>query len=237
MTEPASGGATGGQMWMTGTYDPELNLMFVGTGNPTPVLNGAGAARRQPVDLLDRRAQSRHRQARVGVSGVAARHARLGRRRGARAGGRHVQRRAAEDAAAGVEKRLLLRAGSHHRQEPADHALRHRQLGERDRQGRQARSRTRRRSRRAMGGWWRRTKPAQRTTDRQASIRRPACCSSARRMRTGSTSSSPITARTAGQAPTTASGEERHCAPSTIQTGKVRWSHDLGDGAAGAAAS
>jgi alcohol dehydrogenase (cytochrome c) len=35
-----SGGATGGQMWMTGTYDPELNLMYVGTGNPTPVLNG-----------------------------------------------------------------------------------------------------------------------------------------------------------------------------------------------------
>ena len=38
--EPASGGATGGQMWTTGTYDPELNLLFVGTGNPTPVLNG-----------------------------------------------------------------------------------------------------------------------------------------------------------------------------------------------------
>jgi alcohol dehydrogenase (cytochrome c) len=35
-----AGGATGGQMWMTGTYDPELNLLFVGTGNPTPVLNG-----------------------------------------------------------------------------------------------------------------------------------------------------------------------------------------------------
>jgi len=28
-------------MWNTGTYDPDLNLMFVGTGNPTPVLNGA----------------------------------------------------------------------------------------------------------------------------------------------------------------------------------------------------
>jgi alcohol dehydrogenase (cytochrome c) len=27
-------------MWMTGTYDPELNLLYVGTGNPTPVLNG-----------------------------------------------------------------------------------------------------------------------------------------------------------------------------------------------------
>jgi len=35
-----SGGSTGGQMWITGTYDPSLNLVFVGTGNPTPVLNG-----------------------------------------------------------------------------------------------------------------------------------------------------------------------------------------------------
>lgn len=40
-TKPDSGGASGGQMWTTGTYDPELNLVFVGTGNPTPVLNGA----------------------------------------------------------------------------------------------------------------------------------------------------------------------------------------------------
>src|SRR5580700_9211635 len=39
--EPKSGGATGGQMWTTGTYDPDLNLVYVGTGNPTPVLNGA----------------------------------------------------------------------------------------------------------------------------------------------------------------------------------------------------
>jgi alcohol dehydrogenase (cytochrome c) len=39
-----SDGATGGQMWMTGTYDPQLNLVFVGTGNPTPVLNGPARA-------------------------------------------------------------------------------------------------------------------------------------------------------------------------------------------------
>jgi alcohol dehydrogenase (cytochrome c) len=39
-TQPNSGGATGGQMWTTGTYDPALNLVYVGTGNPTPVLNG-----------------------------------------------------------------------------------------------------------------------------------------------------------------------------------------------------
>ena len=31
---------TGGMTWMTGTYDPELNLVFWGTGNPTPVLTG-----------------------------------------------------------------------------------------------------------------------------------------------------------------------------------------------------
>jgi alcohol dehydrogenase (cytochrome c) len=27
-------------MWITGTYDPDLHLIYVGTGNPTPVLNG-----------------------------------------------------------------------------------------------------------------------------------------------------------------------------------------------------
>lgn len=31
---------TGGTTWMTGTYDPSLHLLFWGTGNPTPVLNG-----------------------------------------------------------------------------------------------------------------------------------------------------------------------------------------------------
>ena len=30
--------STGGMTWMTGTYDPELNLLYWGTGNPTPVL-------------------------------------------------------------------------------------------------------------------------------------------------------------------------------------------------------
>ncbi|MBS1849851.1 MAG: acido-empty-quinoprotein group A [Acidobacteria bacterium] len=31
---------TGGMTWMTGTYDPDLKLLYWGTGNPTPVLNG-----------------------------------------------------------------------------------------------------------------------------------------------------------------------------------------------------
>ncbi|MEO6965636.1 MAG: acido-empty-quinoprotein group A [Acidobacteriaceae bacterium] len=34
--EPINGGTT----WMPGTYDPQLNLVYWGTGNPTPVLNG-----------------------------------------------------------------------------------------------------------------------------------------------------------------------------------------------------
>ena len=41
-----SGGATGGNMWITGTYDPQLNLVYFGTGNPTPVL----AAQNRPGD-------------------------------------------------------------------------------------------------------------------------------------------------------------------------------------------
>jgi acido-empty-quinoprotein group A len=32
----------GGMTWMTGTYDPALNLVYWGTGNPNPVLVGEG---------------------------------------------------------------------------------------------------------------------------------------------------------------------------------------------------
>jgi len=32
----------GGMTWMTGTYDPDLNLLYWGIGNPNPVLAGAG---------------------------------------------------------------------------------------------------------------------------------------------------------------------------------------------------
>jgi alcohol dehydrogenase (cytochrome c) len=32
---------TGGMTWMTGTYDPALNLLYWGTGNPTPVLQAS----------------------------------------------------------------------------------------------------------------------------------------------------------------------------------------------------
>jgi len=42
-TPPAGtpGATTGGMTWMTGTYDPALNLIYWGTGNPTPVLTAS----------------------------------------------------------------------------------------------------------------------------------------------------------------------------------------------------
>jgi alcohol dehydrogenase (cytochrome c) len=36
-----AGAPSGGNSWMTGTYDPELNLLYWGTGNPTPVLTAS----------------------------------------------------------------------------------------------------------------------------------------------------------------------------------------------------
>jgi alcohol dehydrogenase (cytochrome c) len=49
-TPPAgtSNMTTGGNTWVTGTYDPELNLLYWGTGNPTPVLNGAARPGNDP---------------------------------------------------------------------------------------------------------------------------------------------------------------------------------------------
>ena len=46
---PGTPNATsGGMTWMTGTYDPDLNLLYWGTGNPTPVLT----AKTRPGDDL-----------------------------------------------------------------------------------------------------------------------------------------------------------------------------------------
>ena len=64
-----SGGATGGQMWMTGTYDPELNLVYRRHRQSDAGAQRPGAPRRQQVDLQHRRAQPRHRQAGLGLPG------------------------------------------------------------------------------------------------------------------------------------------------------------------------
>ena len=63
------------------TYDPELNLIYVTTGNPQPVIAHKNRAGANLFTGVDRRAQSRHREDGVVLPVVAARHARLGLRR------------------------------------------------------------------------------------------------------------------------------------------------------------
>ena len=80
----------GGMTWMPGTYDPELNLIYWGTGNANPVFAGQARKGVEPVYGVDRGAEPGHRQARVVFPGVAARHARLGQRRNAGAVRREI---------------------------------------------------------------------------------------------------------------------------------------------------
>ncbi len=86
----------------------------------------------QPLHVLDRRGERRHRQDGVVLPDVAARHARLG--LGADAGARRrrvPRRRAAQDGADREPQRLLLHARSAHRRAPGDEqVLGHRQLGQ-----------------------------------------------------------------------------------------------------------
>ena len=68
----------GAQPWLPGAYDPETKLYIFGTGNPTPAYTAGPRRRRQPVHVLARRGERRHRQDGVVLPDVAARHARLG---------------------------------------------------------------------------------------------------------------------------------------------------------------
>ena len=67
----------GGPIWMTGSYDPDLNLTYWGTGNPGPDCNGDLRAGRQPLHVVGDRARRRHGQAEVALPVHAARRVRL----------------------------------------------------------------------------------------------------------------------------------------------------------------
>ena len=58
----------GGSTWLTGSFDPELNLLYWATGNPGARLERRRAAGRQPLHLLGARARSRHRARSSGTS-------------------------------------------------------------------------------------------------------------------------------------------------------------------------
>ena len=75
----------GGSIWVTGSYDPEQNLVFFGTGNPGPDYYSQNREGDNLVHGVARGAGRRHRQGEVALPVHAARHARLGLHAGARA--------------------------------------------------------------------------------------------------------------------------------------------------------
>ena len=64
-----------------GTYDPELNLIYLGTGQSAAGTRGTRPGGRQSLHRVDCRAESGHRKTEVAFPAVAARHSRLGRGR------------------------------------------------------------------------------------------------------------------------------------------------------------
>jgi len=124
-----SGGATGGHVddrHVRSGVEPCLRRHRQSDAGP----QRSGPARRQQMDRQHRRPRSRHGTDEVGISGDAARHARLGCIRGSRAGGCAIRRHRAQAAVAGVPQRLFLRSRSRDREEPVDHAVCQRELGE-----------------------------------------------------------------------------------------------------------
>ena len=64
----------GGATWIPGSYDPELNLIFWGTGNPHPVLAGKVRPGANLYTCSIIALERRHRQNGVVFSSVPARH-------------------------------------------------------------------------------------------------------------------------------------------------------------------
>ena len=105
----------GGQPWVPETYDPELNLLYVPTGNPNPVMIGDARKGANLCDRIDRGTQSRHRKNGVVFPVLASRHSRLGRDASAGVVRRNCRRQAAQARRAGQPQRHVLRSRPHQR--------------------------------------------------------------------------------------------------------------------------
>ena len=129
----------GSPMWLTGSYDPELNLVYWTVGNPATADRSIGARRpRQPVQRFGRRDRSGHRPAQVALPVHAERRARLGLVPGRHPRRPRVARADAQAAAARRSQRHVLRARSHERGVPVRHAVRLSELEHRLRRERPA---------------------------------------------------------------------------------------------------
>ena len=217
---------------MTGTYDPELNLLFVGTGNPTPVLNGEVRPGDNPWTCA-----------------IVALNPDTGKLEWGFQASPHDTHDwdAAEvpvlvDAPIGdsaTPRKLLLQASRNGYyfvldrttgKSLRDQAVRDGQLGEGDRQGRAADAGSRRRSRSATDGWSRRTKAGPPTIDRRASIRARACSSSARVDAYGIYFFKPEHGAYGWAGANSSVWSRAALRAIDYQTGDVRWSHDIGEG-------
>ena len=135
----------GAPAWVTGSYDPALNLVYWGIGNPGPDWNPEAAAGRQPLRRFRHRPRRRHGQVEVAFPVHAQRPLRLRLACRCRCSWTARGRAAAQADAVGQPQRLLLRARPRHRRVPVGHAVREGQLGERPR--REGPAHRRRRSR------------------------------------------------------------------------------------------
>ena len=106
-------GGTG--VWVTGAYDPELNLLFYGTGNPGPDYHSESREGDNLYSCSLVAHRCRHRQAPVALPVHAARRPRLGLDRSADPRRHHDQRPAAQGRDVRQPQRLLLHARSHQR--------------------------------------------------------------------------------------------------------------------------
>ncbi len=136
----------GAPAWVTGSYDPALNLVYWGIGNPGPDWN----PKQRPGDNLYSDSvialDADTGEAEVALPVHAERSLRLRRRAGAGARRSHLEGPAPQADAVGQPQRLLLRARSRDRRVPAGHAVREGQLGQRSRRQGPAASRRRSRS-------------------------------------------------------------------------------------------
>ena len=121
----------GGTAWDSITYDPELNLVYIGTGNGSPWnrhLRSPGGGDNLYL-ALDRRAERRHRQIRLALPGDARRQLGLHLDPADDPRRPHDRRPAAQGDDARAEERLLLRDRPHQRQVHLGEELRRRELG------------------------------------------------------------------------------------------------------------